>query len=194
MQASGGQWQSVILVAQQHHAGSTGRAHQGPVFGFVTGDLGAGTAIGDGTDGVHEANHTVCRFSDGKRAHETIVHGSTKLGATMLGWARHLQVEAGVDPFGSGVQAKPVTHHDAAEAPLAAQDGGDQLGMVGGMGTVDSVVRRHDGQRPGFRDGGLERNQIQLTQRALVDLAVNGETFELGVVAHIVLDARRHPF
>ncbi len=58
---------------------------------------------------------------------------------------------------------------------------------------VEAVVPGHDDADVGVANGSLERHEVQLAERAFVDLRRDRHPLELGVVADEVLDARRHP-
>ncbi len=57
---------------------------------------------------------------------------------------------------------------------------------------VEPVVPRHDTERASVAHGVLEGDQVDLAQRAFVDHRAHGVALELGIVAHEVLDRRRH--
>ena len=81
---------------------------------------------------------------------------------------------------------RPVTDHDAVEAPLAVERRLEQV-VLGHGGAVDGVVGAH--HQPGLRLGDrlLEGQQVELAQRSFVDLDVDGEAVGLGVVGDVVL-------
>ena len=60
--------------------------------------------------------------------------------------------------------------------------------MLGAVRTVEPVVGGHDPERAAFAHRELERDEVELAQRALVDHRVDGVALELGVVAGEVLD------
>ena len=88
------------------------------------------------------------------------------------------------------MEPKPVAHHDAVEAPLVAEDVGDQLFGVSRMGSIHAVVCGHDRPDAGLFHDGFKGGQVQFSQRWLTDLAFNRHPLELGVVAHKVFGAR----
>ena len=91
------------------------------------------------------------------------------------------------------IGAAPVGHHEAIEAPLAAQHLAQQMLAVGGELPVHLVVGRHEGGRVRGRDHDLEATQVQLAQRALVDDRVDHHPGSLLVVRGVVLGAGGHP-
>ena len=108
-------------------------------------------------------------------------------GLLLIGAARHQQVVAGMDLRHGVLASKPIGHHQSFEAPLIAQDGGQQAAAFGGVFAVDSVIRRH--HCPGLRlfDHRLETFQVDLSkgtgcQSGIITcavglLAVHGEVF-----------------
>ena len=65
--------------------------------------------------------------------------------------------------------------------------------MLTAVRTVEPVVARHHGARPGPLDGSLERQQVDLAQRPFIDLRGDRHPLELGVIADEVLDAGGNP-
>ena len=63
--------------------------------------------------------------------------------------------------------------------------------VLAAEGAVDAVVRRHHRPDAAIAHGGLERAQVDLAQRPLVDVAADRVPLDLGVVGHEVLDAGR---
>ena len=90
------------------------------------------------------------------------------------------------------MHAVPVGHHEAVEAPLVAQDLGEEPPVVGGVLAGDLVVRAHDAPGAPVLDRSLERPEVQLAQRAFVDVDVDGHPLDLGVVGDEVLDGHGH--
>ena len=86
------------------------------------------------------------------------------------------------------MDAVPVGHDETVEAPLVAQDLGEEPSVLCGVFTGDLVVRAHDAPGARLLDGALERPQVQLAQRAFVDVDVDGHPLDLGVVGDEVLD------
>ena len=107
----------------------------------------------------------------------------------------HLQVEAALGGADDGRGGHPVAHHDAVEAPLVLEHPGEQRAVLGsgrgGGAVVDPGVRAHDRPRLGLVHELLERRQVHLAQRLLVDARQVGGALRLGVVGDEVLDA--HP-
>ena len=65
--------------------------------------------------------------------------------------------------------------------------------MLGAEGAVEPVVGAHDAPRVAVLHRVLERNEVELTQRPLVDLRVDRVAFELRVVGDEVLGRGRDP-
>ena len=107
--------------------------------------------------------------------------------------ARLHQVVAGLNLCCRIAQACPVGHHDAVEAPLVAQDGGQQFAVLLGERTVQSVIRRH--HRPGssLAHGNLESFQVDFAEGTLRHHLVDTHAVGLLRVAGEVLDGGTHP-
>ncbi len=80
------------------------------------------------------------------------------------------------------------------ETPLVAQDVQEECGLLGQPPPVQPVVGRHDGECSALADRHLERNEIELAQRALVNDRTDGRALELGVIADEMLDGGEHAF
>ena len=103
--------------------------------------------------------------------------------------ARHGEVQRGVAGALGRPRRVPVGHDDAVEAPLVLEHVAQQRAL-GHRRAVDAVVGGHDGPGARVGDDRLERRQVQLAQRALVDAGVEREALGLGVVGDEVLDRR----
>ena len=84
-------------------------------------------------------------------------------------------------PANQSVMTSPSKPH----SPLSTSR---QQRALAHRGAVHAVVRGHDGPRLRLGDHALERREVQLVQRPLVDPGVVGEALGLGVVADEVLD------
>ena len=102
----------------------------------------------------------------------------------------HVEVAAGGECGDAVMRRTPVGHHDAVEAPLIAQDAGEQFAVVGAEDAVDRVVGAHHGGRSRIADDALELAQIDLAQRPFIDDAVADEPVVLVRVRGEVLDRR----
>ena len=179
-------------VAQQHHPFGAGQADQGPVVGVVTGQLRPRAFTRERAHPVHQGEHVERRAAHQLGADVATLDRVDQRLATAARRPRHLEVEPGGERLGGRVQPEPVAHHQAVEAPLAAEHAAQHRLAVRGERSVDPVVRGHHGEHARLLDHRLERHQVQLAQRSLVDLRVDRHAFELGVVADEVLDTRRH--
>jgi hypothetical protein len=105
---------------------------------------------------------------------------------------RHLDVEPTVRGRHAVVHRQPVGHQDALEAPLLLEHAEVERTVLRHVLAVHLVVRVH--HRPDVRllDRRLERREIDLAHRALVDDGVGVVAVVLRVVAHEVLDGRGH--
>src|SRR5262249_9245 len=102
----------------------------------------------------------------------------------------HLEIEAGADARARTVRAAPITHDEAPERPLAPQDLVAEPDVLAAEDAGQAVVAGHDRPRSGFLDHHLERPEIELSERALGDLAADGVALELRFVSHEVLRRR----
>ncbi len=103
---------------------------------------------------------------------------------------RHLQVEPGGDPGDAVADGAPVGDDEALEAPLVAQHRGEQPVVLRGVDVVHLVVGAHDGPGLRLRDDALEGRQVDLAQRALVDIGRHAHPVGLLVVGGEVLERR----
>ena len=120
------------------------------------------------------------------------LHGRHDLVGTAGQRGRHLQVEPGLGGRHPVVDRAPVGHDQAGVPPLLPQHGGQQPRVLRGREPVDLVVGAHDRPRWAGRDDPLERGQVDLAQRALVDTGVDAEPVALLVVGREVLHRRAH--
>ena len=91
------------------------------------------------------------------------------------------------------MRAEPVGHDEPVEAPFAAQDPVDQVGLLAAVDAVDLVVGGHDGPDAGLPHGGFEGDEVDLAQGALGDLRTDGHPLVFLIVAREVLDAASDP-
>ena len=87
---------------------------------------------------------------------------------------------------------RPVAHHEAVEAPLAAQHRGHEPGARGARDAADLVEGGHDGSRTGLHRAAV-RWQVHLAQRPLGQ--VHGVVVPAALGAAVggeVLDRREH--
>ncbi len=105
---------------------------------------------------------------------------------------RHLDVEPGVERRRRVAEPEdPVADHEALEAPLVAEDVGEQRAVLPAPLAVDAVVRRHH-RSDAFVDDAPEVREVHLVQGDVVDFDVDGEAGVLHRVAREVLHARHH--
>ena len=109
-----------------------------------------------------------------------------------LGRARHGQVQRGPGGRLGAPGRRPVRHDQAVVAPLVVQDGAQQRAFRHRR-PVDPVVGGHHRPGAGLAHDGLERRQVELAQRPLVDADVHRHPLGLRVVAHEVLDRGADP-
>ena len=116
--------------------------------------------------------------------------------------ADHFHVDTGGESHGGGlglvggvtvldqfIDRVPVAHHEALEAPLFAQHLGERETVAGGGHTVETVESAHQRGDTGV-DAGLERRQVDITQRGQADLGGVVVAAAFGrAVTHVVLQA-----
>ncbi len=88
----------------------------------------------------------------------------------------------------------PVGGDEPAEAELLAQHGGQQVGVLAGVGAVDGAVGAHHRGRGALLHGVLESRQVDLLHGAVADDRVVGRRVAAGflVVHREVLDLGHH--
>lgn len=104
--------------------------------------------------------------------------------------AGHLQVQARPQRGDGVLHRAPVGHDRPREAPLLAQDLGEQPGVLRGGDAVDLVVGAHHGGGVRLGHHALEGRQVDLAQRPLVDLGAHPHPVRLLVVGREVLEGR----
>ena len=100
----------------------------------------------------------------------------------------HFQVEAGAHGRHHAVGGGPVGHDQPAETPLPPQALVEQARVLASVDAVHLVVGTHHGPHRGLLDRGLEGGQVDLVQRACIDLGADGLALGLLVVHREVLD------
>ena len=104
---------------------------------------------------------------------------------------RHLEVHSGGDADDAVVDGAPVVDDEAAEAPLLAEDRGEEVVVIGAVDAIQPIVGAH--HRPRLRlDGALKGGEVDLAERGLVDARVRDHPEELLVVRREVLERRAH--
>ncbi|CAH0226447.1 hypothetical protein SRABI128_02328 [Microbacterium sp. Bi128] len=172
------------VVGQQDRAGDRRLAGEGR--GIQGGRLNSGR-IAEGADALGQEQHAQDLTIQVRLGHAAVADGLGEIGPRGRGPGhREVLRRRGRRERTHG---RPVAHDDAVEAPLRVQRGLEQL-VLGHRHAVDRVVRAHDRPRAGL-DRALERRQVQLAQRALVHVDVDGEAVGLGVVGDVVLRRRR---
>ena len=127
--------------------------------------------------------------ASGTRPSRTAARSPSAHGPPGPGITRSRPAERRLD---RGLRGQPVADHDAVEAPLALEDPVQQRAVRGGgLGHAvagEAVVGGHDGPHARV-DDGLERREVDLAERALVDAGEVLGAVGLGLVADEVLDA-----
>ena len=103
--------------------------------------------------------------------------------------ARHLDIHACHDSIYRRVHPTPVADHHTGEAPLLAQDGGEQWQVLGAPAPVHLVISCH--QAPGVRlaHSHLEGTEIDLMHGTIGDAHIHEATIVLLIVQGIVFQA-----
>ena len=184
------QRQHATVVLQQHRPSCRRPPDDRSCLRVVGGDLRR-AGVG-GARPVGEGEHTGDRAVEIVDGHVAALQGGAQVLAASSWRAGHLHIEPGEQRLGRAVRAEPVADDEAVEAPLVAQQLGQQPVVLAAERAVEAVVAGHDHAHVGPADGGLERDEVQLAQRAFVDLRGDRHPLELGVVADEVLDARGH--
>ena len=92
--------------------------------------------------------------------------------------------EPAVEPSANqSVTTKPSKPHSPRRMPASSAS------SLGAVAAVEPVVGGHQPERAALADGELERHEVDLAQRALVDHRGHRVALELGLVAGEVLDA-----
>ena len=183
--ASGSSERQHPAVGQEHRAGS-GSAAGDLVVGVVRAVM-LGTVAPTALHQFDDPGRTAVEVGDRK---PPVGQRCGDVGVECTEARRHLDVEARADAGDAVAHRAPVAHHQAVETPLVAEDGREQLVVLGGVGAVDDVVAAHDRPRRRVLDRDLETGEVDLAQRALVDDGVDDESVRLLVVDGEVLDAR----
>ncbi len=103
-----------------------------------------------------------------RHRHPTDLHG-------LLQWfpqesvARHLDIETGQHRLHRAVRAAPIGDHKSLEAEILLEHLGQGVLVFAGIGAVDPVVSAHHGARSGVSQSDLERQQVTLPHRSLID-------------------------
>ena len=185
------------IVGQQHRPGRCGGACQPMVLIVQRRQWNPVGGVLPGAP-LHVVAFHQCQHPLGAPLHlgsrqRPIIHRQAQGGIVRAVSPRHLQVLTGADagnPVGVGA---PIGHDQPLEAPLGAQDVGEQPRVLRAVHAVEPVVGRHDRRRLAASHGGLERAQIQLAQRRRVDDRIDHHAVGLLVVDRKVLQRGAHP-
>ena len=186
---SGCQRQGIMLVLQQHHAFRGGLARD-PCMGIQIGFIADGLMT-EGS-GPHDQIEDALNVSIQHLHIQLTLSGCVQQRLLLRLGAGHQQVIACLHLLHRIRPRKPVRHHNALKAPLITQHILQQPGAFRGVGSVDPVVGSHDRPRTAFLDGDLEALQVQLAQRTLADLHVEGVAVPFMIVGRVMLGRRAH--
>ncbi len=180
------------LVAHEHRAGGRRLAQE---RGRLVGARRRGRGRNGGRDALErpdargEAQQAAHLVVDRRLGHAAVADGLGERLAPEGVRPRHREVERGAARLVRRARRRPVRHHDAVEAPLALERLGEQRALRHRR-AVDAVVGGHERPGRGEAPDVLERREVELAQRALVDLRVDGHPVGLGLVGDVVLDGR----
>ena len=179
------QRQERVVVLEQHRAlGGDGAGER--VVGVLV-EVGAGCRSGARS---RSWSTRATAWSSRRLVELAGAHRGDDRGVADAEVGRHLEVEPGGDRRDAVVDRAPVGHHEPVEAPLVAQHLGEQPVVLRRVGAVDLVVGAHHRPRPRLLDDALEAGQVDLAQRALVDVGRDAQPVGLLVVGRVVLDRR----
>ncbi len=180
--------QQAAVVLQQHHALLRHLAGEGRVLGRAGQAARVGLRVLAGQVdelGADDAPHALVDLGPGDLA---LLHQLLQVAAVDLAH-RHLDVEPRVHAALAVVDAPhPVRGHEAAEAPLLAQDRRQQVAALAAPLAAHLVVGAHE-RGDVVLDGLAEVRQVDLVQRALVDQDAVLEARGLHAVEREVLRA-----
>ena len=134
----------------------------------------------------------------GAGAHRRLVKlprpgGRHDLARPVQAGAGHLQRASRPGRVDRAVRAAPVGHDHPVEAPFGAQDLGEQVRVLVGVGAVDAVVGAHERARRRLAHHDFEGRQVDLPHGPLIDNRVRGHAPQLLGVDGEVLGAGRDP-
>ena len=138
---------------------------------------------------VAQLLHARVQISAAERSRAHRVHDAPR---GVQAGRRHLEPTASSDSRHRIVATAPVRDDRAVEAPLLAQDLREQMPVLVGVLTVDAVVGGHDHAGAGLSHHDLERGEVDLAQRALVEHRVARHAAQLLAVDREVLGAGGH--
>ena len=154
------------LVAQQHGAADGCPPCECP-FGRIVDRL---LLVGDdelvGAHAVDHRQHVEDQAVDLFLVDLAGLHGLDELRAVHPHRRGHLDVEPGIGRLDRVVDAEPVGHDEAVEAPLVAEDVGEQATVLGAVFGAEAVVGAHDPPGAALLDRALERAEVDLAAAA----------------------------
>ncbi len=101
----------------------------------------------------------------------------------------HFEVHAVEGGEFGAVDATPIGHGEAFEAPLLLEDFVEQQIVLATMLAAEEVVSAHDAEDVGFADGGAEGREINFAKGAVVHVDIDAVAFGFLVVGGEMLDA-----
>ena len=104
----------------------------------------------------------------------------------------HLEIEAGPQRKVRVGHCEPIGHDETLEAPFTSYEVEQELRSLGQPPPVQAVVGRHEPEGTALTDGDLKGQEIELSQRSLVDDRTDAAPFELRFVPDEVLHRREH--
>ena len=192
-------------VAQQHRAAFLGAVgHRGVRRAVVLGDFVGPSGVVEEPEGEQLPEDFEHPCFEGRLGHRSIGERKFDLRGGVAAVA-DVEVQARVQVRFGLVAGEEVGDHEAVEAPLAAQDAREQGRVRARVFFFEQVVRAHDRRAVRLHDRRFEGGELDLVQRARVDVHVHERTPAVGaedrrhahltllVVGREVLDVRHHP-
>ena len=105
------------------------------------------------------------------------------------GLGAHLKIETVEDGFAGIVRPAPIGHDEALKPPLPLEDVVEKVVVFAAELAAELVVCAHDRPGAALLDGRPKRRQVDLPQRALVHLDIDGAPLRLLIVSREMLHA-----
>ena len=179
--------QEAVVLEQHHRLDGRPASHQ-PVFGMVPWPFGALRGVAQGAEPIERSEDPERLLIDSMLLSPPLPHGTRQHRAEGAPGTWHFDVEARFRGLFGPRRCPPVGHDYPVETPLPPQDHREEVGVVGQVAAVQTVVARHHRLNMAFPHRELEWQEVKLPQGPLVDFGRAHATFVLGFVADEVLD------
>ena len=104
----------------------------------------------------------------------------------------HLEIEAGPQRKARVGHCEPIGHDETFETPFTSYEVDQELPSLGQPPPVQAVVGRHEPEGTALTDGDLKGQEIELSQRSLVDDRTDAAPLELRFVPDEVFHRGEH--